>query len=272
MKLVFDVGSNNGDDISYYLHKADIVVAVEANPYLCRIISKKFQSEIEERRLFIENKAISDSNQKVTNFYISKKNHVMSSIFPPRENLDDWDQIKVGTISCNCLIEKYGKPDYIKVDIEGADNLFLLQLHESKHKPKYISAESHQLDIFVTLSEKLGYKSFKLVEGRRVGATYRKKKIFSRYLNRNIIYNFPFHSAGPFGNDINGNWYDRDSFLLVLATKKLGWIDIHATTECEGKQIGFSKMVSIMGIAIAKRVLAIAKKSDLRKHLFRFKE
>ena len=272
MKLVFDVGSNNGDDISYYLHKADIVVAVEANPYLCRIISKKFQSEIEDKRLFIENKAISSSNQKETNFYISKKNHVMSTIFPPRENLDDWDQIKVGTITCNGLIEKYGKPDYIKVDIEGADNLFLLQLHESKHKPKYVSAESHQLDIFVTLSEKLGYKSFKLVDGRRVEATYRKKKIFSRYLNKNIIYNFPFHSAGPFGNDINGNWYDRDSFLLVLATKKLGWIDIHATTEFEGKQIGFAKMVSIMGLAIAKRVLAIAKKRDLRKHLFRFKE
>ena len=123
----------------------------------------------------------------------------MSSIFPPRENLDDWDQIKVGTISCNRLIEKYGKPDYIKVDIEGADNLFLLQLHESKHKPKYISAESHQLDIFVTLSEKLGYKSFKLVEGRRVGATYRKKKIFSRYLNRNIRF-FNAGSSESFGN------------------------------------------------------------------------
>jgi hypothetical protein len=32
MKIIYDLGANNGDDIPYYLLKADTVVAVEANP------------------------------------------------------------------------------------------------------------------------------------------------------------------------------------------------------------------------------------------------
>jgi hypothetical protein len=34
-KVIHDIGANNGDDIPYYLKKADIVVAVEADPVLC---------------------------------------------------------------------------------------------------------------------------------------------------------------------------------------------------------------------------------------------
>ena len=33
-KVIYDIGSNNGDDIPYYLMKCDKVVAVEANPLL----------------------------------------------------------------------------------------------------------------------------------------------------------------------------------------------------------------------------------------------
>jgi predicted O-methyltransferase YrrM len=34
-KIIYDFGSNNGDDIPYYLLKSDLVIAVEANPALC---------------------------------------------------------------------------------------------------------------------------------------------------------------------------------------------------------------------------------------------
>ena len=53
MKLIFDIGSNNGDDILYYLHKADLVVAVEANPKLCKLISKRFNKEINCKNNYI---------------------------------------------------------------------------------------------------------------------------------------------------------------------------------------------------------------------------
>ena len=40
-KIIYDIGSNNGDDISYYLLKSDLVIAIEANPKLCDLIQKK---------------------------------------------------------------------------------------------------------------------------------------------------------------------------------------------------------------------------------------
>ena len=38
MKIIYDIGANNGDDIGYYLKKADQVIAVEANPDLSKRI------------------------------------------------------------------------------------------------------------------------------------------------------------------------------------------------------------------------------------------
>ena len=252
MKLIFDIGSNNGDDIPYYLHKADLVVAVEANPKLCKLISKRFNKEIKDKRLFIENAAISDRNNKETIFYINKKNDHVSSIVPPN-NLDNWERLTVKTIAFLELLNKYGKPDYIKIDIEGADNILLTQILNSKFKPKYISAECHNLDVFSTLSEKLEYETFNLVEGWNVGKIYKKKRIFSLHLKKFINYSFPLNSAGPFGKDINGKWYNKESLLKLLALKKLGWRDIHATTEFSGEEINVFEMIYILLVDVAKK-------------------
>jgi hypothetical protein len=53
MKVIYDVGANNGDDIQYYLLKADLVVAIEANPTMTEIIKHRFQAEIASDRLRI---------------------------------------------------------------------------------------------------------------------------------------------------------------------------------------------------------------------------
>ena len=50
-KVIYDLGSNNGDDIPYYLLKSDVVVAVEANPILCEQIKAKFKYEIQAGRI-----------------------------------------------------------------------------------------------------------------------------------------------------------------------------------------------------------------------------
>lgn len=54
-KVIYDLGSNNGDDIPYYLKKAELVIAVEANPVLCDVIKKRFASAIASKRLIVEN-------------------------------------------------------------------------------------------------------------------------------------------------------------------------------------------------------------------------
>lgn len=42
-------------------------------------------------------------------------------------------------------------------------------------------------------------------------------------------YSFPRHSAGPFGEDLAGEWMNAEDLFYALAAAKLGWKDIHAT-------------------------------------------
>ena len=61
-KIIYDVGSNNGDDIPYYLLKSDLVVAIEANPDLCNLINQRFKNEIVKGKLIVENCVIQNEN------------------------------------------------------------------------------------------------------------------------------------------------------------------------------------------------------------------
>jgi hypothetical protein len=75
------------------------------------------------------------------------------------------------------------------------------------------------------------YNSFKLVEGGSVSRDYKNHKIITP--NGNEVYSFPHHSAGPFGEDVNGDWMPAGVFFRLLGLAGLGWKDIHATTVCD---------------------------------------
>ena len=52
-KLIFDLGANVGGNLEYYLTKAEKVVAVEANPSLCKGIRKKYHEYINSQNLYL---------------------------------------------------------------------------------------------------------------------------------------------------------------------------------------------------------------------------
>src|ERR1044071_1951480 len=87
--VIYDFGMNNGDDVEYYLLKADRVVAVEANSALCDEAARRFASAIAEGRLTILNVALSDqeTSEPVT-FSLPRQPHVLSQRAPPRRNQD----------------------------------------------------------------------------------------------------------------------------------------------------------------------------------------
>ena len=101
-------------------------------------------------------------------------------------------------------------------------------LFKSKITPPYISAESHNIEVFQTLLNQEKYKSFKLVDGGSVSLKYKNHTIET--LSGIEEYSFPNHSAGPFGNDISGQWINAENFIHVLETAGLGWKDIHASS------------------------------------------
>jgi FkbM family methyltransferase len=228
-KIIYDLGSNNGDDIPYYLQKADKVVAVEANPVLCDEIRSRFEAEIESGKLFLENYVVTTSGSAApkVKFYISKGNHVESQ-FPKPINIHDFEEVTLPSKAILDLIREYGDPHYIKIDIEHYDAEILKDLFSNGVFPPYISAESHDAMVFALMVTCARYNAFKLVEGISVSEKYMNHDISVAKGTRK--YSFPHHSAGPFGDDIDGEWLSAKDFIRVLGTQGLGWKDIHATT------------------------------------------
>lgn len=227
-KVIYDLGAHNGDDIPYYLKRADVVVAVEANPILCEQISRRFSSQISEKRLFLENVVVTTSKvaEEDVFFYIHRTNDVLSQ-FPVPQQLGIFRKIILPGKSIEALIREHGAPYYVKIDIEHYDSHVLRALFEAKIRPAYISAESHSIEVFSLMVALGGYSSFKLSDGPSVSRLYRHVQTEAGAAAES--HSFPYHSAGPFGEDLIGSWLPPDVFFRILAVEGLGWKDIHAT-------------------------------------------
>jgi FkbM family methyltransferase len=231
-KIIFDFGANRGQNLPYYLDRADLVVAVEANPDLCKEIELKFQKEIEGKRLFVENLVLTDNESQsgsLTNFYLHKTNSVLSQFQEP-ENKSYFTQVELPQTTPSELVNRYtlGRdlPYYVKVDLEGFDKQVIQNLFNNGIFPTLISAESHSFEVFAALVNSGQYHRYKLVDGLKVT----KSCWFSSNGEK-----IPFsgHSAGPFGNEIAGSWLSPDAFFKFLAYENLGWKDIHCTRNLE---------------------------------------
>jgi FkbM family methyltransferase len=231
VRIIYDFGSNNGDDIPYYLKKADKVVAVEANPSLCAQIRLRFEQEIAERRLIVESCVLTTGSSAAdVAFYVHKSNDVLSQFPEPGPTeIEDFDKIILPARSVLDVIAEHGAPYYVKIDIEHYDEQVLRALFENKVRPPFVSAEVHSVGVFAAMVSLGGYDSFKLVDGQSVSTKYRDHSIATSAGNE--AYSFPFHSAGPFGEDIDGEWMSANDFFRFLAAEGLGWKDVHATNQ-----------------------------------------
>jgi FkbM family methyltransferase len=228
-KIIYDFGANNGDDVAYYLKKADVVVAVEANPALCEEIEQRFPQAIAEGRLFVENCVLTAHGAEgKVDFYIHKRNHVLSQFPRPDEDaIDKYERVLLPARAVTSLLARYGDPYYIKIDIEHCEEAILKELFRVNIRPPFISAESHSIQVFALLVGLGEYSAFKLVDGASVAKKYGNCTIAVD--GKTESYSFPRQSAGPFGEDVAGEWLSGDDFFLLLAKAKLGWKDIHAT-------------------------------------------
>jgi FkbM family methyltransferase len=227
-KIIYDFGSNNGDDLPYYLRKADLVVAVEADPVLAAQIRDRFSSEIGRGELVVENCVLARAGSPATvPFHVHRQYRFLNQ-FPHPENAEEFDTIWMPSKTPVELVSTHGEPHYIKIDIEHYDGAILQELFNNGIRPPFISAESHSIDVFAWLVAVGAYPSFNLVSGPTVDNDYRDHPIKTSAAGER--YSFPRHSAGPFGEDIRGPWMTPDNFFSALALKGLGWKDIHATT------------------------------------------
>jgi len=232
--LVFDLGFHRGEDTKHYLSKGCKVVAVEANPFLVEQAKIDFKKEIEKGDLVLLNRAVGygriSGDPKVTGtleFFVNSKNTDWSSCIKEYSEQQNNISTKVviDAILPEDLINKFGIPYFIKVDVEGNDTAVLENLYSMKNRgypkkivPKYISLELNKKDykyIFAYLLL-LGYTEFQLI---------------------NQVHNDPY-TSGKFGEFLDKDkWIDYDEALSryikfrelrILDGKNLsgGWLDV----------------------------------------------
>lgn len=160
--LIYDVGMYDGTDTAYYLHLGYNVLAIEANPLIAEICKKRFSREIAENRLTILNVGIT-KHEETKEIWISHEMPMLSSFNSVRASRYDskCECLQVQCYPFSDIINEYGIPLYLKIDIEGNEHLCFDALEESKELPKYISCE---IEGGYTLAERLsqmGYTHFK---------------------------------------------------------------------------------------------------------------
>jgi len=229
-KVIIDFGANKGQNINYYLLKADIVVCVEANPKLVKAIRKKFSVHIRNNKLFIENVVVTKkgNNGKPINFYINKNDVLGSNIKP--KNSKDFHLVKVQNKSINEILKKYLTKNrifyYAKFDLEGYDAVVINSMLLGGFFPENISTEVHTLESLEAIFDSGKYRGYKVQEGNKV-SQYVSLPIKTK--NKTKAIKFLAHSAGPMGEDIPSPWLTERSIRNKLRVEGLGWKDVHAT-------------------------------------------
>lgn len=172
INLIYIIGAYDGKEVNYFLNRNYKVIAIDANHEYCDNIRNKFKEYINNRKLVVINKAIAYGNE--TKFYISKHPDWCScNIEIANRNQKLKDTITVECVNLQDIINEYGMPYYLRIDIEGNDYIAVDMLKDDK--PKYISCESECVgesnktdeDITRVLNYLInkGYTKFKLVNG-----------------------------------------------------------------------------------------------------------
>jgi FkbM family methyltransferase len=122
--LLFDVGANRGDATLAGLQKGYKVIALEPAP---RVFAELVKSFIYNPNVTPLKFAVSDIENKVIEFYEADEDG-LSTI--SKEWLTDpgmpyagkpYRTVQATTTTINALVEVYGAPDLIKIDVEGAE-------------------------------------------------------------------------------------------------------------------------------------------------------
>lgn len=229
--LAFDIGLYNGRDTMELLRSGHRVVAVEANPTMYEKAVKRFAKFVDAGVLRLVHGALADDNTvqpgATLSFYVHKVHTDWSSLEKSvgcrksqaemdTIDMSQCDEVKVNVLTCGQLLQDFGVPYYMKLDIEGHEMACLkgLQWLGSGSSgrlglPQFISLEKNAGSAaFLPSMSSLGYGRVKMVDQQRFGDW-----------------------SGPYGElaqDISSGlaWNDMNGYTVPQCTT---WCDFHVS-------------------------------------------
>ncbi len=248
MKIVYDIGMYDASDTEYFLECGYDVLAVEANPVLAKQALERLDSHVQTGRLRVINAAVADSEGHV-DLNVCGDDLGSSSIVPGKiSGRPSAGKYVVPTISVQSLFQAYGVPFYLKIDIEGADALFVRSLTRST-RPELLSFETDDnLEEVLAHVASIGFTKFKLINQLNFLELSNQsclRERLARKLIRMLGYSEPqyvkragrwfkcYHSSGPGPWCSDGKWdtlqKTLDAWRRAKSNNQLrGWYDVHA--------------------------------------------
>jgi FkbM family methyltransferase len=148
-KLIFDLGANKGHKTDVFQQTGAKVVVLEPDSYCFNVLSTRFQTN---KRVVLINKAVSDEVGKEELFVLEEGN-VLNTINSKWKSIvehpvnDRFEMSRtfrrsysVETLTIDNLIDTYGVPDFIKIDVEGNEWRVLSRL---SHPIRILSFEAN---------------------------------------------------------------------------------------------------------------------------------
>jgi FkbM family methyltransferase len=146
--LIFDIGAYDGHKTAAFLHLADKVVSCEPDKFNFRTLRIRFRNN--RSAVLLENQAVSDRTGTET-YYIHHAGSAFNTLNPKWKQILEADQenrwnetirfseaVTVKLTTLDQLIGQYGRPGFIKIDVEGYELSVLKGLSQ---KVPYISFE-----------------------------------------------------------------------------------------------------------------------------------
>ena len=210
--LIFDIGMHSCEDTDFYLAKGFRVVAVDANPLMCKAALERYADEAREGRITVVNRAISETRSPLI-FYICRTNTAWSTASPRLRDFwqngegAEFEEMEIGSMTTADLVAEYGVPYYAKIDIEGFDLMCLRGFAECEGRPPYISFEVdfRCVDRIMECVTALGYRRFSLV-GQKTACQQRQPHPARE--GREVNYTFHEGASGLFGRELPTEWVD----------------------------------------------------------------
>lgn len=255
--LIYDVGLFDAADTEYYLFRGYKVVAMDANPLMIEKSRLRFAREIESQRLVLLNIGI--GREHGTNVFWISDVAEWSSFdrgLASRHGTKH-ESVPVSVMPFEKILEQYGTPHYLKIDVEGSD-MICVEALKDRLMPPYLSVESecaadsaalpdNEATCMLELLRDVDYRQFKLVSQYRLDAVRSNPaaQYFRRLVNsaaygrlrkaglskiaepftdvsriKRLGFNFCQGSSGPWGEDVPGGWMTFDKARSVYLRER----------------------------------------------------
>lgn len=187
-KLFFDIGANIGFKTKVFRSLGINVVAVEPQENCFAILTNKF---IEDNKVKLVNKGISNQRGEMK-IKISSSSSLISTFSDKwqkdgRFNNFSYDKEQmVKVITFDDLVNEYGVPDFVKIDVEGYEYEVISGLNKKIPCLSFEFTSEFFTDSIKILEhlEKLGFTQFNYGDGEKM------KLIFDNWLNKNEFVNY----------------------------------------------------------------------------------